>query len=178
MRRIVALAMALALICGCAAAAAQTREVQVRLEGRDVTATETRYDSGLGFAFWYPADLLTVDRDFSESGMSLLLCPSDMEIDLPIYMELMLPEAIGLNGGEFLDENAPEDLEYSIDITDAGIEIVFYSLYDSETGLVSGYYVVRKDIDHYVLVATVYPATATAGFAGWFNRIIWNLEID
>ncbi len=176
-----ALALILTLVCLCGAVLAEapdTREVQVRLEGKEVTAVETRYDTGFGFSFWYPADLLSVDRDFSESGMSLLLCPAEMEIDLPIYMELMLPEAIGLNPGEFLDENAPEGLEYSVDIAENGQEIVFYSLYDAETGLVSGSYVVRKDIDHVVLVATVYPATATAGFAGWFNRIIWNIEID
>ncbi len=174
-----AIALILLLAClGCAALAEPaTREVEIRLEGKQVTATETWYDTGLGFAFWYPAELLEVDRDMSESGLSLLLCPSDMEIDLPIYMELMLPEAIGQTGGEFLDDNAPEGLTYSVDITDAGTEIVFYSLYDGETGLVSGYYVVRKDPDHCVLVATVYPATATAGFAGWFNRIIWGLEI-
>ena len=121
MKRAFALILALLLCC---AATAETREYTISIEGEPETYTETLYQSTLGFSFWYDAEALTVEEDESEGGGSLIIFPTGN--DLPIYLELMTPEAVGMLPWKFLETNATPETEYFEDVTDNDYDLRYF----------------------------------------------------
>lgn len=89
-------------------AQARTREAVYTAEGEEETVVETLYRSSLGFSFWYDADLFRVDETMSEDGLSLIVFPKSG--DLPVYLEIMLPESQGVLPWKYLELNSEPDI--------------------------------------------------------------------
>ena len=126
-------------------AAAETRERVIILEGQEETVTETLYASGLGFSFWYDADLLAVTADGAVDegfGEGVELTSADGS-DL-ITLDLMLPPATGWDSAwEYLENNAEDETLIYEDL-ESGLELIHCMVpMASETeDLVRGIYVV------------------------------------
>ena len=97
MKRLMIALMMIALLAS--AAFAETREGVIYLEGEPEPITETLYETPWGFSFWYDAETFTVNDSQSESGQSLMISPKDS--DLPIYLEIMTPKAVGISAERY-----------------------------------------------------------------------------
>lgn len=122
MKRLCLTLLILLLAAGCGLA--ETRESVIYLEGEPEPVTETLYETPWGFYFWYDAELFTVDDSPSESGQSLLLFPKDS--DLPVYLEIMTPKAVGIPAERYLTVNAEDDTEYDEDFNEHGVTVKGY----------------------------------------------------
>ena len=168
-RMMLAFLMIVLLMC---AACAETRQSVIYLEGEPEFITETLYETAWGFSFWYDADLLSVDDRQSESGYSLMLYPAAS--DLPVYMEFMLPDAIGTTAWELLRLNATEGVEYESAYTEAGTEILGYTKpADFNDEIIQGFYAAASGDDEQVAIFISCPAEA---WEGWGARLIHTLQ--
>lgn len=87
---------------------AETREREVYVEDVEEIITEVKYQSGMGFSFWYLEGGFIVDDSRSESGNpSVLMEAWDGEENLPAYLEFLSPEDTGASGRDFL-QRLPE----------------------------------------------------------------------
>ena len=170
MKRILAIAWILLLLVG--AACAETRESVIYLEGEPEPVTETLYESPHGFYFWYDAETLTVDDSQSESGYSVMVSPAGY--DLPVYMEIMLPEALGMEAWEFLDVNTGFDTEYESYYTETGTEILGYvrtASFNDE--IMQGFYAASSNDNKQTAVLISCP---TEAWEGWGHRLLHTLQ--
>ena len=169
MKRFLSVTLILLLLAG--AAGAETRQGVIYLEGEPEPVTETLYETPWGFSFWYDADLLTVDTSQSESGYSLIIYPTDSE--LPVYMEMMLPEAIGTDTWQYLEDNRGSDTECESYYTDTGTEILGYvqpAFFNAD--ILQGYYAAASNEDDQVAVSISCPMEA---WEGWGTRLFHTL---
>lgn len=171
MKRAIALLLAL-LLAG--AASAETREAVVWLEGEPEPVVETRYSGDLGFSFWYDAERLTVDEDMSEGGGSLIVFPES--VDLPVYLEIMTPEAAGMLPWKFLEANAPAGVEYVEDVAESGAEIRWFSV-AAEGGILQSFYAVDGSESFVVAVGT-WPMEADEGWGARFRALLRTIAFD
>ena len=149
---------------------AETRESVIYLEGEPEPITETLYESPLGFSFWYDADALTVDESNSESGGSLMVYPT--ETDLPIYMELLLPDAMGETAWEFLDENEEDGIEYEQDYNEYGTELLGFQRCNDEAGIIQGFYAAASGENQVGALITC----EEEAWEGWGRRLLQVLK--
>ena len=170
MKKAVSILLLIALLFVNGISQAQTREAVIFLEGMEEPVTETLYESALGFSFWYDAELMTVDESASEDGRSLIVFPT--ESDLPVYLELMMPEAVGMLPNKFLEQNAAPGTEYYYDATEAGDEIMgFVQRAEFNDSLFTAYSVVCSD-ETFVAAYATYPLEAAEGFGSRFSRLL------
>ena len=171
MKRLMIALMLLALLVS--AACAETRQGVIYLEGEAEPITETLYETPWGFSFWYDADLLAVDDSRSESGDSLMLLPTESG-DLPVYMEMMLPETLGTTAWNILEENAEEGIEYESLYTETGTEILgFTKIADFNDGIIQGFYAAASDDGEQVAIFISCPMEA---WEGWGHRLLHTLN--
>ena len=85
---------------------------------------EVLFESCLGFSLRYAPVLMCVDEDMSQDGQSLLLYAVDS--DLPIYLEIMTSESVGVLPWKFLELNAPAGTRYIEDATENGAEMHWF----------------------------------------------------
>lgn len=169
-RTILAFLIFVLLTC---AACAETRQGVIYLEGEPEPITETLYETAWGFSFWYDADLLAVDDSQSESGYSLMLFPRESG-DLPVYMEIMLPEALGTTAWNVLEANAEEGIEYESLYTETGTEILGYTKpADFNEAIIQGFYTAASADDKQVMVFFSCPMEA---MEGWGHRLLHTLQ--
>ncbi|MBR5109555.1 MAG: hypothetical protein IK099_05110 [Clostridia bacterium] len=170
MKRFLAIVMVLMLLAG--AACAETRESVVYLEGEAEPITETLYETAWGFSIWYDADLLDVDDSMSESGYSLMISPA--EYDLPVYMEIMLPQALGTTAWDFLGVNAGKDTEYENLYTDSGTEIIGYTKSaDFNDEIIQGFYIATSINGEQAAVYISFPQEM---WEGWGTRLLHTMQ--
>ncbi len=171
MKRLMIALMLLALLVS--AACAETRQGVIYLEGEAEPITETLYETPWGCSFWYDADLLAVDDSRSESGDSLMLLPTESG-DLPVYMEMMLPETLGTTAWNILEENAEEGIEYESLYTETGTEILgFTKIADFNDGIIQGFYAAASDDGEQVAIFISCPMEA---WEGWGHRLLHTLN--
>ena len=126
---------------------------------------ETRFDSPLGFSFTYDAGVFSVDADSSEDGQGLTLYPA--EGDVPVYLEIMTGESLGVPLDRFLEVNAPADAVYETDATEDGARIrSFQKSADYDVSILQVFYAV-EDGDRSVAVIGTCPS---AGGEVWLAR--------
>jgi len=151
---------------------ARTREAVRVTEGEEKTVVETLYRSDLGFSFWYDADLFQVDETMSEDGLSLIVFPK--EGDLPVYLEIMLPESQGVLPWKYLELNAEEGTEYSYEELDSGARVHWFSKQEGE--LVHSFFAVDTD-ETFVVASLVMTPEAEEGFGPGFLSLIRSLAL-
>ena len=170
MKKLVSLMLSLLLLLS--VASAETREGVIYLEGEPEPIVETLYESPLGFSFWYDAELLTVDEGMSEDGASLIVQPVDS--DLPVFLEIMVPEDPSVFPEAFLGEAG--DAERSYGQTDESREIVWASGAAPFNGsILLGWNVVDTGAG-YVTVYTSCPWEAAEGYGKYLDRLICTIS--
>ena len=169
MKRIFSITLILLLLTG--AACAETRESVIYLEGEPEPVTETLYETPWGCSFWYDADLLTVDESMSENGYSLTVYPTDSV--LGVYMEIMLPEAIGMDSWEYLESNTGFDTEYESYYTDTGTEILGYVKPAFDNDVIQGFYAASSNNKDQV---AIFIYCLTEAWEGWGHRLLHTLQ--
>ncbi len=172
MKKLLAAAALLFSLIPAAAAGAQGITMTIMLEGEEETFEGTLYHSDLGFSFVYDASRLTVDETMSEDGHSMIIYPT--ESDLPIYLEFLTEESLGMPVWEFLDENADEDTEYIYDTTDAGYHFVGFV---KGSDLCQGFYTIASD--QFSLAAILNcPMEAMEGYGHRLTQLMDTLKFD
>ena len=168
MKKLFVLLFAL-LLCS-APALAETREAEIMIEGELESVVETLYQSNLGFYFWYDAEQMEADGSMSESGESLLVSP--LQSDLPIYLEIMTPDAVEMLPWKFLEINAKPHITYNKDVTESGAEIYWFSKQaEHAKNTVLSFYAVNGTEDFVVAAATC-PMEAMEGWGERFIRLV------
>ena len=171
-KRSIALILA-ALLC-CAASLGETREGIIYKEGEPEPIYETRWDSALGFSFWYDAEALTVAEDPSEDGGSLIVSLADF--DLPVRLEIMTPQRAGVLPWKFLELNAPAGVEYRTEETEEGGEVhCFDKPADYDAHIVECYYAV-EDGEDFVVAVSAMPEDAVEGWGKVFDRVVCSVN--
>ncbi len=166
-RIIIALLILMLSVCG---ALAETRESVIYLEGEPEDVTETLYETPWGFYFWYDAELFTVDDSQSESGQSLMICPA--ESDLPVYLELMTPKAVGVPAERFLEVNGMDEMnenEYPCEAGGILKGFADYAAFNEE--ILQGFYV-AQDGDEWAAAYINCPVEAWEGYGHRLDRIL------
>ncbi len=166
MKRMLTLALALLL---CATALAETREAEIPMEGEMETIEETFWAGGMGFSFWYDADRFAVE----EEETRVRVWPA--ESDLPVYMELLPSESVGMLPWQFLEANAPEGVEYAEDVTEDGSSLHWFSREDG--GLVTMCFTVENDVDFLAGVGA-WPVEAQEGWGRRFAGLISTISLS
>lgn len=131
-----------------------------------------RCESRLGFSFGYDNALLTVDADLSEDGQSLVLYP--IETALPVRLEIMTAESVGMLPWKFLEVNAPADTEYEADTAEDGSEMHWFE--KAADGVGQTYYAVDGAERAVVAVAT-YPAGDSA-WRAQFSAVMHSIRFE
>lgn len=168
MKKLLLLALSLVLLVP--SALAQTREGTVMLEGEAEPLVETLYQGEQGFYFWYDAEELEVRNDLSERGDSLMLSPT--QNDLPIYLEILAPDAVGMMPLDFLKVNAAPDTEYVRETTEAGAELIWFSKpADYNQEIMQTYYAVQGT-DAYLAAIATCPMEAMEGWGARFRHLM------
>ena len=166
-RMIIALLILMLSVCG---ALAETRESVIYLEGEPEDVTETLYETPWGFYFWYDAELFTVDDSQSESGQSLMICPA--ESDLPVYLELMTPKAVGVPAERFLEVNGMDEMnedEYPCEAGGVLKGFADYAAFNEE--ILQGFYVAQAG-DEWAAAYINCPVEAWEGYGHRLDRIL------
>ena len=170
------IALMLALLGLALPAAAETRENVIYLEGEPEPVVETLCDTGLGFSFWYDAELLEADVSASGEGARVRVCPVDSE--LPVWLELLTPEAAGALPWRFLEMNAEPDAQYEEFATESGDAARCFSRPAAhDAALVETYYAVEGAEDFVVAVACC-PLEAEEGWGRRFQQLMRTVAFD
>lgn len=157
------------------AARAETRGAVIYPEGEEVPITETRFDCEGVFSFWYCADVFEADASQSENGRSVLLeCAG---ADGPVYLELMAPDAIGMDAWDYLESNADLDTEYDYGVTETGGFITgFQKAYGEDGSLIAGFYIVEAG-DDFAAVYTLCPLDMYETMSAYFSRVLETVSV-
>lgn len=168
MKRITAMLLVFLLLAG--AAQAETRQGVIYLEGEPEPITETLYETPWGFSFWYDADLFTVDDSQSESGESLMICPAGS--DLPIFLEIMTPIAVGVPAEKYLEINgmdASNEDEYPCE--NGGMLKGFAEYADFNEEILQSFYVAQAG-DEWAAAYISCPVEAWEGYGHRLTGIL------
>ena len=154
-------------------AQARTREAVYTAEGEEETVVETLYRSSLGFSFWYDADLFRVDETMSEDGLSLIVFPKSG--DLPVYLEIMLPESQGVLPWKYLELNSEPGTEYTFEELESGADLHWFS--KPEGDMVHCFYAVDTN-ETFVLCSLAAPPEVEETLMGsGFHSLIRSLAL-
>ena len=171
MKKWIVLLLALLL---CATGVCDTQPGFIIIEGEVEPIEETFLKSDLGFSFRYDATRMTVETDMSESGGSLIIFPTETE--LPVYLELLTADAIGMEPLQFLEEFAPEGTEYEQDLTEDGSLITWFTLpAESADDLVVTYFAI-DDGDCSVAAYATWPMEAEEGWGVRLRAVLDTLS--
>lgn len=175
MRRMIAglLALAVALM---SAAWAETRETTIYVEGEPENVTQTLYESGMGFSFWYDAECLEVDDSLSEDGMGVLIAPRDT--DQAVYMELMSAESVGMSAMDYLALNAGDGVTYERELSESGAQVVGYRQTAAfSDSFVQAFYVI-EDASGFVAAAGTWPIEMEEGWGARLTGLLYTVSLE
>ena len=166
-RGIMSFLIVMMMVC---TACAETREGVVYLEGEAEPITETLYETHWGFSFWYDAELFTVNDSQSESGQSLMICPA--ESDLPVYLEIMTSNSVGIPAEKYLAVNGGEEEEMDEYPCEIGGKITgFEKFADFNEKIIQGFYAVQAG-DEWAAAYLSCPMEAMEGFGRRLSAIL------
>ncbi|MDO4867803.1 MAG: hypothetical protein Q4C10_14830 [Clostridia bacterium] len=137
---------------------------------------EARFDSPLGFSFAYDAGVFSVDADSSEDGQGLTLYPA--EGDVPVYLEIMTGESLGVSLDRFMEVNAPADAAYETDETEYGARMrSFPKPADYDRSILQVFYAV-EDGDRGVAVVGTCPSAGGEAWLARFGDVVRSIAFE
>lgn len=137
--------------------------------------TEARYYSPLGFSFAYSEAIMEVEEGMSEDGQSLMIAAT--VTDLPVYLEIMTAESVGMLPWKFLETNAPANTEYIQDSAEGGDMHWFIRTAEYNDGILEAYYAVDGAEDALVAVGT-WPGVADFDWSEEFTQIMRSIRFE
>ena len=165
----------LILLLAVGPALAETRDTVIYLEGEPEPVTETLYETPWGFSFWYDAELFTVDAGQSESGESLMISPKDSE--LPIYLEIMTPKAVGVPAERYLEINGMDESNEDVYSCENGGMLKGFTEYAAfNEEILQGFYVAQTG-DEWAAAYISCPVEAWEGYGHRLNRILQTIAL-
>lgn len=158
----------------------QTRKTIIFLEGMEETITETRLDTGRGYAIWYDAEMFALMPEDEGGGMDTLL-PAHDTASQAIAFSVVPSGAMTEEYAAETAEAIPESLADN-GFTVAPIDVATLA----QPYLVSGYQGTKEDAvievyfinaeDEYYTITLEYPQEAAEGYGARMQGMLLTFE--